>query len=643
MLKNKGIAFKLIVFFTAASAIIFLLAFSYNYFSSLKIIKKDLRKNAESFTGAAVNKIDSVLMSVQKVPENFKLLIETNALNKDELVGLLRAVVENNPEIYGAAVAFEPYAFDKNSVYFAPYFYRKDGRMKLDYLGGEGYRYFYMDWYQIPKELGHAEWSEPYFDEGAGNIIMATYSVPFYKTAGGKRKFMGVVTVDISLEWLKEIVSSMKVLKTGYAALLSKNGTFITHPSNDLIMNDTVFSIAEARGDGNMRELGRKMIKGETGIYEYTNIYGQPCYLYYTPIRSNGWSLSVLFPVNELMEDITVLNRKIFIVGAAGIFLLAVAAAFISRSITEPLRAVAKAAGDIGTGNLDIELPPVRSGDEVGRLTEAFHYMRDSLEKYIEDLKETTAAKERIESELKIAHDIQMNILPKIFPPFPDKPDAFDLYAVMKPAKEVGGDFYDFFYIDASCFCFVVGDVSGKGVPAALFMAVTKTLIKATATDDADPGRVLTKVNKDLSEGNDDCMFVTLFLGMLNTKTGEVLYANGGHNPPVVMKAGGAAEFLNVPRDIIVGTVEDYEYKTHSVALNPEDSIFIYTDGVTEAMNERQELFSEKRLQEKLNSLAGKTTKEAIFDVMEETVSFAGKAPQSDDITMMMVQYRESK
>lgn len=186
-------------------------------------------------------------------------------------------------------------------------------------------------------------------------------------------------------------------------------------------------------------------------------------------------------------------------------------------------------------------MPETRSKDEVGGLTRDFRVMRDSLNDHIRQLTETTAARERMESELNIAHDIQMSILPKIFPPFPTR-DEFDLFALIVPAKEVGGDFYDFFQLTENRLCFVIGDVSGKGVPAALFMAVTKTLIKSFAREreDVTPEAILTHVNEELASDNDACMFVTLFCGMLNTKSGEILYANAGHNPPLVIKKVGS-------------------------------------------------------------------------------------------------------
>jgi sigma-B regulation protein RsbU (phosphoserine phosphatase) len=652
VLKNRGIAFKLILFFTASSGLIFLFVFTFNYRFSRSTIEKNVESNAQNLVLATVNRIETVLLPIQKIPENLAFFLEKGSFSKEELLQLLRTMVENNSEIYGAAIAFEPYGFDQKSIHFAPYFYKNKGEISFSDLSSESYQYLQWDWYQIPKELNRPDWSEPYFDEGGGNILMATYSVPFYRTVRGKRQFMGIVTADISLGWLQEVVSSIKVLQTGYGFLISKNGTLLTHPLKELVMNETLFGVAEAREDPQLRKIGKKMVRGETGFVPFTSIATESrCWMYYTPIPSNGWSLAVLFPQDELTADVTRLNRFVIILGITGLFLLSIAVAFIARSFTRPLKTMARATEKIATGNLDIELPPVTSGDEVGKLSEAFRSMKESLKEYIQQLTETTASKERIESELKIAHEIQMSILPKRFPPFPDRKE-FDIYAMIEPAREVGGDFYDFFFVDDEHLCFVIGDVSDKGVPASLFMAVTKTLIKGKAVWDADPGRVLTKVNKDLSQGNEACMFVTIFIGFLNTKTGEVLYANGGHNLPLVIRSkdhfplregesvSNGAVYLGVSKDLVVGAVEDYVYQTDRMTLKPGDSIFIYTDGVTEAMNERRELFSEGRLKKQFIELRGKSVQEVVSGMMAEIVSFSHGVPQSDDITMMMIQFR---
>jgi sigma-B regulation protein RsbU (phosphoserine phosphatase) len=638
MLKNRGIALKLIILVILSSGFIFLLIFGYNYYSSRSMIEKNVKESAKNIALATVNRIETELRSVQKIPENVAYFWEYSTFTRERLLNVLHIVVENNPEIYGATIAFEPYAFDKNSKYFAPYFYKSKGTIKFEYLGGD-YKYFYWDWYQIPKELNRPEWTEPYFDVGAGNIIMATYSVPFYKYVEGRKQFTGIVTADVSIEWLRKIVSSIKILKTGYGFLISKNGTIVTHPAKELIMNETIFCVAEARGDTKLREIGRKMIKGESGFVPYASIiHNKPCWMYYAPIPSTGWSLAVIFPLDEIAEDISRLNRIVIFLGITGLLLLSLAVVLIARSITRPLSAMAKAAEEIGTGNLDIEMPSVKTADEVGKLTKAFTYMKVSLKEYIKQLTETTAAKERIESELKIASEIQMGILPKRFPPFPDRTE-FDIFATIKPAKEVGGDFYDFFFIDQEHLCFIIADVSGKGIPAALFMAVTRTLIKAIASPGMTSGEILTKVNEELCIGNDSNMFVTVFCGILNTKTGEVIYTNAGHNPPLIIHKGKEVTWLEGERNIMAGAMEQFAYKTERFILQEGDKVFMYTDGVTEAMNEREELFTDDRLEKEIIALQGKPIQEIVAGIMEKVVSFAHGAPQSDDITMMVVRF----
>jgi sigma-B regulation protein RsbU (phosphoserine phosphatase) len=302
------------------------------------------------------------------------------------------------------------------------------------------------------------------------------------------------------------------------------------------------------------------------------------------------------------------------------------------------LRTLARGTRVISTGNLDAEFPPIKSKDEVGSLAESFVYMKNSLKKHIQDLTETTAAKERIESELKIAREIQMSIIPKIFPPFPDRPE-FDIYATIKPAKEVGGDLYDFFFTDNDNMCFMIGDVSGKGVPASLFMAVTKTLFKANTGTGISPDEILTRLNNELAQDNESCMFVTIFCGILNTKTGEVLYSSAGHNPPLILRRGNEAEYLDTPSGIAVGVKEDLSFQTEKLRLAPGEFLFMYTDGVTEAADLKENLFSEERLQKELTALRQKTIQEMVLGLMQKIDDFAQGTPQADDITMMALKY----
>lgn len=644
MLRNRSLAFKLILFFSVSSILVFSIVLTYTYHYSREIIQTNQEKDARNLALTSVARIETVLNAVQKVTQSLADHLENSSCSKEELPALIKTTLEHNPEIYGSTVAFEPFAHDdKKTPLFAPYFHWKAGKIEFTDLAKESYAYLQEDWFQIPKELQAPQWSEPYFDEGGGNIFMTTYSVPFYGKVGEERRFRGIVTADISLEGLRDIVSSIKILKTGYGFLISKNGTLVTHPSKELIMNETLFGVAEARGDARLREIARKMIKGESGSLPFQDLLSsRKCWMTYTPIPSSGWSLAVLFPMEELAADINRLYRTMIVIAVIGLALLSVAVIFISRTITNPLRAMAKATEDISRGNLDSALPPVTSRDEVGKMSEGFMAMQKSLKDYIRKLTETTAAKERMESELSIAREIQMSIIPKIFPPFPDHPE-FDLYAVIEPAREVGGDFYDFFQIDPTHLCFVIADVSGKGVPASLFMAVTKTLIKATAKAGISPAEILTQVNRELASGNDAAMFVTIFCGILNTDTGEIHYANAGHNPPLLIDTEGKVAYLQKSGELVLGVMEEICYRVESLRLEAGERLFMYTDGVTEAMNSRDELFSEERLEKELSLLARRPIQGLITSLMQRIKDFSGEALQSDDITMMVLQYKGEK
>lgn len=634
-MKHRSLAFKLILFLSGSCSIILLAIFAFNYQYSKKMIMADVEENARNLTLRAVNRIDGVLLSVQKIPHNIGNFLENGDISEKQMLGMLRMVTVENEEIMGSAVSFEPFAYKKDALYYDAYYFEdEDG--KLQYTNSPGY--FLEDWYQIPKEMGEPVWTEPYIDDEARKL-MATYSVPFYGTAGGKKKFKGIVSADMSLEWLQGVVASIKVLKTGDAFLISRNGTIITHPMKEFIMNESIFSVAEARGDVALRETGRKMISGQSGFVRFTSLARhKDSWMCFAPIPSTNWSLGVIFPEDEFMEDVRKLNHTVAALGVTGMAFLVLVIVFIARSITRPLSGMAKAAETIGTGNLNTELPATDSEDEVGKLTKAFGYMQTSLKKYIKDLKETTAAKERIESELKIAHEIQESMLPRIFPAFPDRKE-FDLYATMEPAKEVGGDFYDFFFASENKLFFLIGDVSGKGVPAALFMMITKILMKNEALQQLPPDQVLFKVNNIIALDNDSSMFATIFCGVLDTVTGEVVFSNAGHNPPVLCRRGQPPEYLKLNHGFVLGPMADSKFTIQNLRLAPGDTFFAYTDGVTEAMNPQQQLFSEKRLLEFLGSDPGKDVMPLIHALRDEVKRYAQDEPQSDDITMLALKF----
>ena len=639
---KSSLALKLTAIVLVFSTLIMGAVLVNSYLFSKTLIVQQAEENSRTRGREVANQLAASIKPIEQAALNIALALEDFSLTSSEIRSLARHVVENNEDVFGMAIAFEPYEFSHDRLFFAPYSFRDKNAVKTTQLGNSRYRYFYMDWYQLPRELGHPVWTEPYFDNGGSETFLTTYSVPFYRLKEGKKQFVGVVTADITLDWLQEMISNIKLYDTGYAAMISRNGTYIYHPLERLIFNETVFSLAEGLGDQELWEIGRNMIEGRTGFLErYSVRDNMASFLLYMPLPIGGWSLAFLFPTQEVLNDANELTRNTLFIGIIGFTLFTMAVILIANRITKPVRDLSDAALEIANGNLNAVLPKTRSRDEVGRLSESFGFMQQSLREFIADLKRTTIQKERIESELRIAHDIQMGILPKIFPPFPDHKE-FAIFAILEPAREVGGDLYDFFFIDEHHFCFLIGDVSGKGVPAAFLMAVTKTLLKVVAERGVEPGVILEKVNNDLAEDNESCMFVTLFLAILDIRSGEVSYGSAGHNPPVLL-ADNRACFLEPLNEPIAGAMPDMTYTTRYMTMAPGETLFLYTDGVTEAMNSKQELYSDERLLHFLDTVdKGKVT-DVVKAVNKSVVGFAGDAEQSDDITMLALKYAGSK
>jgi sigma-B regulation protein RsbU (phosphoserine phosphatase) len=444
---------------------------------------------------------------------------------------------------------------------------------------------------------------------------------------------------------LTETFNKIKIAKTGYVFLFNGKQQMLVNPGLPMI------ELASLKDRDEIMKGLMQAAKQPDRPFKYTlaTASGAPrakeAYVnYFAPL---DWYVACSIFTDEIYLPARRLAMKqIFLVALIGLVSIVVAYLLVDR-ISRPLKRLTAYAKDLPSRDFttaaepEAHVPGLYRGyrDEVGRLAASFDFMEKSLRTHIQELIVTTAAKERIDSELKIARDIQMNILPKVFPPFPDRTD-FDIYAVIEPAREVGGDFYDFFLLDDQHLCFVIGDVSDKGVPASLYMAVTKTLIKAVAEQGPPPGGILTRVNQELAADNPSSMFVSVFLGMLHTATGRVFFANGGHNPPVVMRASGEVHYLPLSGAPVVGALENSTYKTEELILSPGDSLFLYTDGVTEAVNQQGEFFSEERLRAILGTLPGTSASATVAAVQERVHEFAARISPSDDITMLMMQFR---
>ncbi|HET9264672.1 MAG TPA: SpoIIE family protein phosphatase [Vicinamibacterales bacterium] len=349
-----------------------------------------------------------------------------------------------------------------------------------------------------------------------------------------------------------------------------------------------------------------------------------------------GAGLVVKIGIAEAFAPIRYLTLLALGLAATTVGLVVLAARSVGRSISGPVVTLTAATAHMADGDLTRRVD-VTARNEIGQLARAFNQMTERLARSIEELRESTAAKERIESELRVAHDIQMGILPKIFPPFPNRPE-FDLHAMLEPAKAVGGDFYDFLLFDDEELYVVIGDVSGKGVPASLFMAVTLTLFRSSVRRGLGPGALLTKLNRDLCVDNVSSLFVTVFCARLDVRNGALVFSNGGHNPPYHVAAGGVSP-LPLRGGPVLGVIDQTIYAEDSVTLAPGDTLVLFTDGITEATNSADELYGDDRLRASLDGHRAARAAGIVSETAADVRRFAGGAPQSDDQTMLVVRY----
>ncbi len=359
-----------------------------------------------------------------------------------------------------------------------------------------------------------------------------------------------------------------------------------------------------------------------------------------------GWYIAIILPKDELTAPAEKIIKKQFqLILLIFAFSLLISIFIISKMIkplvfmTQQMQSVPEIDFTTEEDKNLIESLPVSLNNEIGKLAKAFFYMMTELDVNIKQLVQTTASNERMESELNVARDIQLGSLPTRFT-FEPEHKELEIYAYLIPAREIGGDLYDFYFIDDDHFCFTLGDVAGKGVPAALFMVTAKKLIKnnALCQQDLSPAAIMTQLNEMLYQDNPNATFVTLFIGILNVRTGELRYANGGHVPPIFTGENdpGYKKDLSGP---VVGVIPGVTYKDISISFQPGETIFLCTDGVTEAMNEEDKLFGDPRLLEEFTRIKDQPCKEVIDDILHEVKGHAGNAPQSDDIAMMMIRW----
>ena len=631
---RKSFSLRLSLYILFVTSTIFLLAFWIYFGQARRSVSEEAVERAQVKLENTILQIDKVLEAVEIAVKNMSWLVADKLDYPDYMYALTQQILRSNPYVVGSAIAFEPGYYPEKGVLFSPYSYRSEKGIRSKQLGTEDYEYHFMDWYLIPKLLGTPYWSEPYFDEGGADMVMTTYSLPLYDSSG---KMYAVFTADISLEWFADKVKEIKPYPNSRNYMIGRGGTFLVNDRKEAILNESFFARPLENGDEELMRTGHQMINGKKGMTSF-NREGVSFNIFYAPVQATGWSVSVVCLHDDVFAGVDSLRNRVLTILMFGLLFLTGFCYFTVRRLTNPLARFAGSANEIAKGNFHAELPVIKSKDEMKTLHDSFGTMQQSLVDYIDELKKTTASKERIESELRIARSIQMSMVPKIFPPFPEREDV-DLYAKLIPAKEVGGDLYDFFIEDNKLY-FIVGDVSGKGVPASLVMAVTCRLFRTIAEHLHTPAEIVKALNDTLAENNESNMFCTAFLGVLDLKTGNMQYCNAGHNAPVMLASSGEVKFMEVKPNLPLGLFGDFPYEGQECDITKETSLFLYTDGVTEAENTTKVLYSDERLLDLLDKQRKNMPQMIVDMVLDDVNKHVNGAEQSDDITIMCVHYR---
>ncbi len=635
---RRSFSARLSLWVVSFAALVFLGAMAYFFTVSRRYVREEAILRATQVVENSVLRLNNILEDVQLSADNLEWLVYRHLDEPELMKEYSRITVQGNPVLSGCSISFEPNFF-KGHYYYSAYSGYVGGALETEQEGDEDYQYFYLDWYLQPKLLNQPCWTEPYSDWEQGDAAdrqtqrMVSYCKPLTTSEG----FIGSISLDISLKWLSDNLSPVKPYPHSYSILISRGGTYLVHPDPEKLFYQTIFTEGLIDPDPAQDELGKSMLDLEAG-YRRMEIDGIRSYVFFTPLKATGWSMAIVCPESDIFGRFNRLRWFITMIDLLGLLLLFFSCFQVIRKAMRPLSDLARQAEDIASGHFDTVLPENQQPDELGTLSRSFADMQSSLVTYMDELTRTTANKVRIEGELQIARNIQMGMLPQVFPPFPERKDI-DLYASMVPAREVGGDLYDYF-IQGSRLYFCIGDVSGKGVPASLFMTVVQNLFRAAGQQGLLPAEIAHRINETLADRNEQLMFVTMFIGAIDLETGRLDFCNCGHNPPVVLPKGGHPFFLSCKANMSIGILPEAKFEGESVESFMDTPLFLYTDGLNEAENPEHVLFGTDRLLAVLGEPY--TDAETVVKRMQAAISdHVAGADASDDLTMLCLEIKK--
>ena len=626
----------------------------------------------ESKLDVSVQKVRRVISDVYVASSNLVPLIEESLDQPDRMFTLVERLVSLNPRIRSCGISFVADYYPQKGHWYCPYAVRRDStKVEVKSVGSADYDYLTAEWFTEALEAKEGYWSKPYYEGNDSITPLVSYMTPIRDKQG---RTVAILGADVSLDWFSDVLIRM-MKKTAhlhdsiptdtqqqrkdngkdqlghyYSFIIDGKGTYLAHTDKKHILKDNFLEETASYPDTLANYLCRQMIAGKKGYYpnydeddENTKsliIRGRSVYLFYAPIEHTNWSMALALPAFDIKGFGIVVGVILLLL----ISLALLAVYFVGRRIikrtAKPLHQLATSAGEVAKGNFDTPLPTIKHNDEIRMLRDSFENMQQSLTKYVDELKTTTASKAAIENELKVAHDIQMSMLPKIFPPYPDR-DDIDIAGSLTPAKDVGGDLFDF-YIRDEKFFFCIGDVSGKGVPASLVMAVTRSLFRNVSAHVSEPSEIVRTLNDALVENNETNMFVTFFVGVLDLKTGQMNYCNAGHDSPLLI--GDGVGMLPCDSNLPLGVMSGWTFSSQEIDIHPQTVVFLYTDGLTEAEDIHHAQFGDQRVIEVAEQLLadGEHMPSTIISRMSHAVqTFVGDAEQSDDLTMLAIKYKK--
>ena len=623
-----------VVFF---AAIIFNVALGFLFYQAREAVRQEAVSRATQILDKTSLRVEGILNRVEVASDMTKWLVLRHPDKADSMFVYSQGLLHNNPDFYNCSIAFEPYYFKDKGRYFSAYTKHVGDSIRTIQGGSDSYQYFFTDWYLMSQLLNKPCWTEPYMDLDVTTNTSEMVTSYCQTIKDKKDQLIGVINISLSLNWLSQTISAIKPYPNSYSIMIGRGGTYFVHPDSTKITRQTIFTQTLEQPDTAMTALGHAMQRGEEGL-KHMKINGEDSYVFYKPLGQTGCSMAIVCPESDIFGGFDRLRNSVRAIVLVGLLLMLYLFIRIITRELRPLRRLAYEAETIASGQFNAELPDFQRTDEIGQLSHSFGNMQQSLVKYIEELKNTTAQKASIESDLRIASDIQMGMLPERFPTREDRDDV-QLYASLTPAKEVGGDLFDFYFRDEKLF-FCIGDVSGKGVPASLFMAVTRSTFRTVSAHESMPDRIVTIMNKTIADMNKNHMFVTLFVGVLDLPTGRLRYCNAGHDAPLLVGAGMGE--LPCDPNIPVGFMPTWKYSLQEAHIFTGTTIFLFTDGLTEAMNAEYAQFQMERVNDVANRALAKQQQEPrqlIAQMTEAVHQFVGDAEQSDDLTMMAIQY----